>query len=131
MEDLIDWLKAQLTREEGVANAAQWSGDERWLVLEGQEQPFHRPWQVLDDRDYGVAQTGIGGAVDPETLSRHIALWDPVRVLDEIAAKRRIIAEIERTLAYEDHGHALAREVLHQMVVPYADCEGFMQIWRP
>jgi hypothetical protein len=110
VEDLIDWLKAQI------------SADQR----EAQEtlDSF-----ISHDRAGRPTYSDIDGMSGREVA--HIVTWDPERVLNEIAAKQRIIAEIERTLAYEDHGHALAQEVLRQMVVPYADCDGFMQQWRP
>lgn len=87
--------------------------------------------------------TFLRACLDDDT--RHIARWDPARVLAEIDAKRRII------VAYMDAVHMyrvmsetdddgkwdwLFKEealegVVKLLALPYADREGYREEWRP
>lgn len=51
----------------------------------------------------------------------HISRHDPMRVLRDGQRDRAIIAECERTLAFEDYGYALASSILRIMADWAAD----------
>jgi hypothetical protein len=91
VEDLIAFYQARLDEAEEKAHAALWAGDERWEVLPGQEEPFHRPWQVVD----GTYEEGLvwvkPHAADELGVAEHIALQQPLNVLADIAAKRAVL----------------------------------------
>jgi hypothetical protein len=67
----------------------------------------------------------------------HITRWDPARVLAEVDAKRRIIAEYERYAAERRramNGWESSREVspiLAALALPYADRKGYREEWKP
>lgn len=57
--------------------------------------------------------------------------WNLERGLAEVAAKRMIIDQCNRTLEFEDYGHWLADGVLKLLALPYADRPGYQESWRP
>lgn len=48
----------------------------------------------------------------------------------EVEAKRRILAECERTLKFEDYGHWIAQQVIQALAQPYAGREGWRAEWK-
>lgn len=125
MNDLIAYLGARWAEEEATAKAARWAGDERWAVLAGQEQPFRRPWQVVDatyEEGLVVVQPH---AADDEGVAKHVALWEPLRILAEVDVKRRMLEwlhPVDRT--------GMAGILLRTLAVPYADRDDFRPEWR-
>jgi hypothetical protein len=90
----------------------------------------------------GEHGTVISSGDSMVTESLHIARWDPKRVLDECAAKRKLIAGCVEILAEEDshdyilHGgtgaeYDLSRLALSLMAKVYADRPGFKEEWKP
>lgn len=75
-DELEAFLKERVDEDEQVAQDAHYEG-QRWL---SEEEDVCR-WP--DDELVHVA--------DRKRDARHIALWDPARVLAEVQAKRRII----------------------------------------
>lgn len=67
------------------------------------------------------------------THARHIARHDPGRVLAEVAAKRRIIAECipSRGVPALELSDALGATVLLFLALPYADHDEYREEWRP
>ncbi|MFE2073692.1 DUF6221 family protein [Streptomyces misionensis] len=128
MDDLVEFLRARLDEDEQVARAAagrNWLDGDGWLMNE----------------DMHIAEVG-----DRPTLV-HIAAHDPARVLREIDAKRRIIAEHEMVPAGQ--GGKLGCDIcvatpswgpevvsgpcttLRLLALPYADRPGYRSEWRP
>lgn len=131
MDDLVTWLRDQL--------------DDDWQVAMTAGQRDAPPWKIeYDKRGYdGKIVDRRGWAVvhqedstpDRET-AEHIARWHPARALDEIDAKRRILAEVEyeiRDAEKRDTGDGLglSQTVLALLALPYADRAGYRDEWKP
>ncbi len=126
MSDLVAFLRARLAEDEAAARAA----------AEG-------PWRIDEDGccvvtdEHGViAETHAGTLLPQEATVAHIARWDPVRVLAEVAAGRREIAIYEKTarLARQLGGdYLVAAEVARQMLLCRAQAftrhQDFDQAW--
>ncbi|WP_405964870.1 DUF6221 family protein [Streptomyces sp. NBC_00723] len=145
MDDLLKWLGEQLDEDERIARAAT-PGPWEWKREHGE------PWQPEPDGwlDYsgeylaaaGDGATLFGPGMTPHADAVHIAAHDPARVLREIEAKRRIIAEVVPEIdGMEDRidgewgaGDPTEREsmaLLRLLALPYADRSGFRDDWRP
>lgn len=120
MDDLVQWLRAQLDEDERTARAAD----------EG-------PWQGkhLGRHDQAAVDTGARGGLiqldGPRAAANgtHIVVHDPARVLREIDAKRRIV---DRYAWLRDHGDTGGTAwVLPLLALPYADRPGYREAWRP
>lgn len=101
--DLASWLLDQIAEDERVA------GD---LAADG--YPKH-----------GRRVLSVQGTLEIPWPDR----WNPVRVLAECDAKRRIIASFEG-LRY-DEAHVLADRVLRLLALPYSDRPGYREEWKP
>ncbi|WP_019328827.1 DUF6221 family protein [Streptomyces sp. TOR3209] len=149
MDELVQWLRAQLDEDERTARAAT-AG----------------PWEQTGIGEYGwgvsFSVPGAGVEADDSDQGRadaeHIATWDPARVLREIDAKRQVIAkytaavermaelaalcerlkadgmdthmpELERMTAI--HRRDVLSEVLRLLTLPYAGRPGYREEWRP
>ncbi|MFD5217476.1 DUF6221 family protein [Streptomyces tendae] len=120
MNDLVQWLRAQLADDERIARAAHapnWSTDGR--------RGLH----------YGVEDEWITDALTTADAD-HMARHDPARVLREIDAKRQVIAE------HDVYGRKLGERMdcqsldfpcrtLRLLALPYADRPGYRPDWRP
>ena len=87
MDELVEWLRAQLDEDERIARAAS---DGPWRCYRGPE----KSWMTKGDLMHPVYtwENAVGTPVIMTAYwadSRHIAEWDPARVLREIEAKRR------------------------------------------
>jgi hypothetical protein len=143
MDDLVGWLRAQLDEDERVARATiRPDRAGAWIFVrdesEGPSGVMVSSWAIEFD-DIAPALTDRGTLMGPSTM-RHIARHDPARVLAEVDAKRRIIAEHELALAERKaHPKDLANvglwlgtiRVLKLLALPYADRPGFLEGWRP
>lgn len=155
MDDLVQWLGAQLDEDERIARAAT-------------AGPWSRMGQRVLDPSPPSDRLGVGMAVghaaasaDFNETADHIAAWDPARVLREIDAKRRLLdlhGLVHRDVYWlaEDGeeetdeipvcGHCVPRHsyLPHHSKVPegvcdtvrllalsYADRPGYREEWRP
>jgi len=152
--DLTDWLTAQIDADETAAKAAT-----------------PGPWRVNDERYHesiladGEIPTVISGShwggdasvFDNDADARHIARWDPARVLAECQAKRDIIALHEPSYSYgpiykidgeyqrvpacamcvnfhadmDCENEHYPCPTLRLLAAPYADAPGYRPEWAP
>ena len=140
MDDLTAWLRHQLDDDE---QAARESANE----MSGEWQAEHPPgsrWKVMDALGYSVVEyTDLDS--EPWFATPHIARHDPARVLAEVDAKRRILAEHEhfptaggfgcRICAYNGRDGVIEPEgwcaTVRLLALPYADRPGYRDEWRP
>ncbi|MET9909649.1 DUF6221 family protein [Streptomyces sp. NPDC006476] len=132
MDDLVEWLRAQLDEDERIARAA---GGTWWA-------PPDLAGQVHDSG-------GVNIEAKLRSFATHIAEHDPARVLREIDAKRRIIEEhkpaVPKARPNRERGclacttaqewDATANEAncltLRLLASPYKDRPGYREEWRP
>lgn len=144
MDDLVQWLRAQLDEDERIARTAceyaspEWRLDEEtsetvlWWPPEPHvaEQERKHGLPVVSDQWRGMT-IDAGGA----RLAPHIARHDPARVLREIDAKREVLRLAERAHDYHEtflNGFAAAMEgALRLFALAYADRPGYRDEWRP
>lgn len=131
MDDLITWLRAQLDKDERMAQAVPGSGTWRAYAEGGDDG-----WAVETEPD-GDPSATIGG----RAMARHIARWDPATVLRRIEADRAVLKHLEGMLgsmardAFE-RGAAIAEDfhaftLLRKIATTYADQPGYREEWRP
>ncbi|WP_075737515.1 DUF6221 family protein [Streptomyces acidiscabies] len=145
MDDLATWLRACLDEDERLAREAT-------------AGPWSRMGQRVLDPSPPSDRLGIGMAVghaaataDFNETAEHIAEHDPARVLREVDAKRRIVAEhpagagwdgrdvdglVCRTCAEDSSdggrsGDPFPCTTLRLLALPYADRPGYREEWRP
>ncbi len=98
--DLVTWLRAQIDEDERIATEAT-SGPWVWEI-DSQGDPtlisHTARWTPIRDPnvDYPTSIITACGREDPyidveEADQLHIAMWDPVRVLAEVKAKRAVL----------------------------------------
>lgn len=133
MNELVRWLGEQLDEDERIARAA------------GHEHVAPAPWrgESWDDAvlngDGLVDAKGDGIAVvKGERVRDHLVRHDPARVLREIDAKRRILAEHALNgwvCSTCDDGEvppqAFPCPTLRLLALPYADRPGYRAEWAP
>lgn len=132
MQDLIDWLRDRLDDDEETARVAAALTRSPWANIGSTV--------ICADR-FPVVSHGDG----EQATAEHIALWDPARVLAEVAAKRRILdrhsksdfpADSDELGGYKwqahcDHcGHVCPCPDLLDIVQPFAERPGFREEWR-
>jgi hypothetical protein len=124
VSSLLDFVRARLDEREAAAKAA---GGRTWMWRE------RGPAGEIIAPLTGTLAIRIDASTDE--LRHHIALNDPAAVLDDIAAKRRILDACEREAA-QRHEHAegearawLMDEVLEALAAPYAGHPGFDPAW--
>jgi hypothetical protein len=130
VDDLVQWLRAQLDEDERGARAATlgpWVqsgiGDYGWTV------DFGRPGAGVETADTEQ------GLADADFIAAH----NPARVLREIDAKRRIVDLMAGMLAAVkgdsevDHygGLGAAEDTLELLALPYAAHPDYREEWRP
>ncbi len=129
MDELVEWLRAQLDKDERIARAvkdrsAPWDG--QWMA-DGNSAVRTVNGHVLFYRhDSGPLKPG---------LADHAAEWDPARVLREIDAKRDLLRFAE---GVHDHHETFTTGVASRLEVTlrlfaaaYADRPGYRDEWRP
>ncbi|MFG3709516.1 DUF6221 family protein [Micromonospora sp. NPDC047730] len=125
--DLVTWLRQQLDEDEYAAKRA------------GADHPswsYDRETFAISSSAYSIAARKADGSPLNDVDGEHIARHDPARVLAEVDAKRRIIAEYERYAAERRRamGGWDTRElspILAALALPYADRPGYRVEWQP
>ncbi|MGW5408999.1 DUF6221 family protein [Streptomyces spiralis] len=112
MDELVEWLRAQLDEDEQIARAA---GGTWWAP----------PDLVGEVHDSG----GVNIDAKLKSFAAHIEAWDPARVLREIDAKRQILGRVL------SHAAVMGRDEVHWdllrlLALPYADRPGYREEWR-
>lgn len=111
MTDLAEFLLARIAEDEAV------------LVAVLRDRP---DWEVEDssiiDATPGTGDQLYVAHARGEYISRHIARWDPARVLAECETKRRLIELGEKDSYWDD--------VLRLLALPYADHPDYRDVWR-
>jgi hypothetical protein len=154
--DLVQWLTAQLDEDVRIARAACWDEQSDVWTASPPRASYER-YTVVDYCDDGVVVVTPENA-DADGVGRHVAEWDPARVLREIDFKRQILAQytqavqaVEELAAVRERLHARGKDVLmteleqesavHRrdtllgvlrlLALPYVDRPGFREEWRP
>lgn len=110
---LVEFLEARLAEDEAAARDASGGGEESgWHETE--------EFGVQADVRHGRAEYPIVGFTP---ASAHIARHDPARVLREVDAKRRILAEFR---AFE-----MSEGTVRALASVYADHPDYRKEWRP
>jgi hypothetical protein len=132
MDDLVQWLRAQLDEDERIARAAQ-------------RQHGGGEWAARADASGIVAVEGLPVRADEpipvvlhpdeDETSVHVAEHDPARVLREIDAKRKLLRQYEH-LKYDvmpdDMSGVLTLEaILRAHAAVYNARPGYCEEWRP
>ncbi|MEW2421306.1 DUF6221 family protein [Streptomyces nigra] len=155
MDELVQWLRAQLDEDERITRAASWTDDAN--AWHAEPSPFDarsagQRWYVEDAMEDGVVSHVDPRASDDEGVARHIAEWDPVRVLREIDAKRQLVklhssavlragggAQYYNTQtvcrscepSYQFPEQSWPCPTLRLLAAPYSDRPGYQEEWRP
>lgn len=122
MSDPIEFLKARWTEEQQVAEAAiPRNGTGRWQVDNESCYVYG-----ADDGDWADDEIMIHdeGGHDADQ-ARHIAYWDPARVLADLAAKRAIF-----DLEENSHNCSSRCDTLLWFLHPYLERPDFDPAWR-
>jgi hypothetical protein len=135
VEDLARWLGAQLDTDAEKARAACWDEQSDVWTARPPQASYER-YTVVDYCDDGVVVVTPENA-DADGVGQHVAEWDPARVLREIDAKRRIIAEhalngwVCTTCDNGEVEQVFPCPTLRLLAVVYADREGYREEWAP
>jgi len=127
VDDLVRWLTAQLDADEEQARAAAEEYGADWYYDDG---------FVLARREDDMVATGSQDFLERKQ-GVFIAAHDPARVLRDIDAKRKLLAECqlaEAEASYPDWmgGYSSGLDYAVQLVAAeYADREGYDPEWAP
>lgn len=128
---LVEFLRARLVEDEQAARATAYSLassiEDPWSVRQ-KDRRDEMSWAVYSQGKYLKASELY------EADARHIARHDPARVLAEVDAKRRLIAEVwdEREgFPTERTPGNTADTVLRHLALPYAEHPDYDEAWRP
>ncbi len=147
MEDLVQWLRAQLDEDERRAKAATpgpwWHNPgKQWLAPDAFEKYDLK--QGEEFVGYGgphpftgaVCATGPASHAQSMRDAEFIAEHDPARVLREIDAKRQLLYQFEHrgnsvraTAGLWDGG--VWDDMLRLLALPYADRPDYREEWVP
>jgi hypothetical protein len=124
-EDLIAFVRARLDEDEQVARSCVMTASDSIKV--GLSVTL---WKARDIGGPELPSVWNGTAVVARELSdedaEHIARWDPVRVLAEVEAKRRMLNEAIRLMRYDGEF-----EFLEILALPHASHPDYRPEWRP
>lgn len=136
MDDLIAFVHARLDEDEQVARDAS----------PGPWRPNAEHDEVLAVDDITVADGFALSGHQLRTTVDHIARWDPARVLAEVEAKRRILAEVvddangldisvdlDRRVGTRDETAEpyLGDQLAKLLALPYVGHPDYREEWRP
>ncbi|NUS14554.1 MAG: hypothetical protein HOY69_24670 [Streptomyces sp.] len=128
--DLVAFLNARLNEDEAAAagtldpaaNTGRFRGKRvvRWKVTSN--------GSGIIDVDGGTLRAKDVFPAEAEHIVRH----DPARVLAEVDAKRRILAECEGVEYQDSRGMAsMADNILRLLALPYAEHPDYRPEWAP
>ena len=137
MVELVAFLRACLSDDERLARAAtegpwrynprkEWNGPPLALGV----LPEPEEYVAAGPMEAPVCVAATGPSDDEQSMAdaRHIASWDPSRVLAEVEAKRRVITIWETQM--ESYGADAAEEAVRALAQPFSDRPGFRDEWR-
>lgn len=129
MNELVEWLRAQLDEDESTAlSAARAVAEHTYAQIDvhanveaakrwtSEPLLFHRVVRAAGPAGW---QPKVTDSVWAE-VGDHVAAWDPTRVLAEVAAKRAIL-----------DGLPPEHWAVRLVALPYADQPGYRDEWRP
>lgn len=132
---LLAFINACLDEDEAAARAAT-PGPWQWNDDAEDGYGYAPDWAELMSR--GRRVTSVEGQFGIRAVdARHIAAWDPARVLDEVAAKRRMLREMtDHAPPWADSRsqeiyETIADEVLPCLAWPYRHRPGWDPSWAP
>jgi hypothetical protein len=131
VSELVEWLKAQLDEDERVARAVL---DLAVRVFPAPEFAIEYHWALVRRHQNGAR----GVTYEPGAPS-------PARVVAEVEAKRRIIAEHQPLVSgscrvctvwdedddWQARGFLFPCPTVRLLALPYADRPGYREEWRP
>lgn len=116
MDDLVQWLTAQLDEDERIARGA---GGDSWRR---QDHPSDTV-AIYDSKGEPVV---YDEGWPTEEQAEFVAEWNPARVLREIDSKRRTLVRCqEAMLAANPMLVHFAKQTVREMALPYADRRGY------
>jgi hypothetical protein len=142
--DLVEFVQARLAEDEAAARAARDANTGAYTITEGDAM-----WKadgMVSTQPHGLPV--VGEEVDPD-IRAHIALHDPLRVLDETEAKRQMIplaceppSEIDSLYGCQHSAAEIAAskcrthppasiKLLRLLAAPYGDHPDYRKEWRP
>jgi hypothetical protein len=131
---LTEFLLARIAEDEETARAAQPAlpGDapQKWLVNTQSIPRGERFITQTSVRNEGNVSVARGSAL----VMEYVVWFDPVHVLAECEAKRRIVegcSEIIYNLCSCDELGTFALDTVELLALSYADHPDFRQEWRP
>ncbi|CAL9598223.1 DUF6221 family protein [Streptomyces sp. enrichment culture] len=155
MDDLVQWLRAQLDDDEQTARKLhnllarlQWTADRALGLQSAIEWNVPRAeWARL----MGALPSEPDGLTWVEAVEMRGSALDPARVLREIDAKRQLIArggpfctsdcddpdnepknpDTDWTTPLDHHLDCAAYEAAKVLALPYEDRTGYREHWRP
>jgi hypothetical protein len=140
VDDLVQWLRAQLDEDERIARAASEYAEASWQLDEDGETVLWwppEPHVAEKEREKGLPVVsdrwrGQTIASDGTRIAPHIARHDPARVLRDIDAKRGVITGLQHLLQDDNpFVTSQADDALRLLALPYADRPGYREEWRP
>lgn len=144
MKELMEWLRVQLDKDERIARAACWDEQSDVWTARPPRDRYAR-YTVVDYLDDGVVVVTPENA-DDDGVGRHVAEWDPARVMREIDAKRGALAQytaavdrMDQAMRDDDTAAYRAARVEAQALQPvirrdaavYSERPGYREEWRP
>jgi hypothetical protein len=116
VDDLVQWLTAQLDEDERIARGA---GGDSWRR---QDHPSDTV-AIYDSKGEPVV---YDEGWPTEEQAEFVAEWNPARVLREIDSKRRTLVRCqEAMLAANPMLVHFAKQTVREMALPYADQRGY------
>jgi hypothetical protein len=112
---LTEFLTARLDEDEAAARDAYYEG-QRWITEE--EGVYRYPDDDLD----------LVHSANRKTDARHIARWDPARVLREVEAGRAILAEHRTAAGWSSENWP---RTLRLLAAVWSDHPDYQQKWGP
>jgi hypothetical protein len=133
MDELVRWLGEQFDEEERIARSAGGTAWLEWAEGGWVETAVVPKAEWKGPGDDGRHVASVRAAEDRAHIVRH----DPARVLREIEAKRRILAEhslngwVCTTCDNGEVEQVFPCPTLRLLALPYEDRPGYREAWRP
>jgi hypothetical protein len=142
MDDLIAFVRARLDEREEIAKSALVRNAGEWSLFSDLESrgwwnEGHDPVLLVGGKPLATFNEEYGGFL----VAYHVLANDPKFVLDDIAAKRQIIATIWAAFAVQPGRdmasmvvyaeRAVLRDVAKALAFPFASHLDYREEWRP